>query len=159
MIAESERRKMAGTSRARNSNFDRPKQYDRSDYNPIDETQTKDHIRAASLALREARYPQLYTESTSESSHGSANDFGKLEANSAKNVIIPRYILVMLVVVVIVTFMVCVTLLMIILLTMMPQNVSDAAKEGNVFILYVQRSSPVERPINLVPRCHSVTGN
>ena len=115
---------MAGASQDRNSDFDRPKQCDRSDYIPLDdETHDTD----------QQTYPQPYIESTSKSSHGSTDDFGKLEANSAKNVTIPRYILLILVVVPIVTFMVCVTLLMIILLTMMPQNISDAAKEGNVF--------------------------
>ena len=128
---------MAVAFRGRNSDFDWQKQCDRSDYFSLDETHDTDE--QSCVHNTAARYPQLYTEpteTTSKSSHGirSTNDFEKLEANSAKNVTIPRYILLILVVVAIVTFMVCVTLLMIILLTMMPQNISDAAKEGNVFI-------------------------
>ena len=115
--AKKDKRKMAVALRGRNSDFDWQKQCDRSDYFSLDEThdtdqQSYDHNTAA-------RYPQLYTEPTSQSSHGirSTNEFEKLEANSAKNVTIPRYILLILVVIAIVTFMVCVTLLMIILLT------------------------------------------
>ena len=140
---------MAAVIQGCNSDFDRQKQCDRSEYFSLDENhetdqQSYDHNTAA-------RHRLLSIESTSKSSHGirSTNDFGKLEANSAKNVTIPRYILLILVVFAIVTFMVCVTLLMIILVTMMPQNISDAAKEGNVFV-YVKRSSQVERPIRYI---------
>ena len=149
---------MAGASQGRNSNFDSQNQRDRSDYIPLDETeeQSLDPNRAASSASRKDHYPQLCTESTSESSRGSTDDFRRLEASGAKNVTIPPYILIILVVVVIVTFMVCVTLLMIILLTMMPQNISDAAKEGKVFI-YVKRSSPVEQAIGYIYRVRLAT--
>lgn len=126
---------MAGASQNRNSDFDRPKQCDRSDYISLDdETPLDDETHDTDQQTN----PQVNIKSTSNSSHRSTNDYG--------NVTIPRYILLILVVVPIVTFMVCATLLMIILLTKIPQNISDAAKEGNVFI-YVKRSSPVELPI------------
>lgn len=126
---------MAVAFRGRNSDFDWQKQCDRSDYFSLDETHDTDQQSYDHNTV--ARYPQLYTEPTeptSQSSHGirGTNDFEKLEANSAKNVTIPRYILLILVVVAIFTFMVCVTLLMIILLTKMPQNMADAAKEGHL---------------------------
>ena len=140
---------MAVAFRGRNSDFDRQKQCDKSDYFSLDETHDTDQQSYDRNTA--ARYPQLYTEPTeptSKISHGirSTNDFEKLEANSAKNVTIPRYILLILVVVAIVTSMVCVTLLMIILLTMMPQNISDAAKEVVSFAAVIRvvtlRSSP-----------------
>jgi len=92
--------------------------------------------RAASSTLRRVLYPEHYAESTTRSTRESNDDYRRLKANGAKNVTIPRCILVILVVAVFVTLLVCVTLLMIILLTKMPQNIADAAKEGNV-VIYV----------------------
>ena len=125
---------MAEPTQDDNANFDRQNQWESSE-NLSREThetdqQSCDNSGAASSTVRNVLYPQLYTESTTES--GRAGDYRRLEANSAKNVLIPQYILVILVVAVAVTLLVCVTLLMIILLTKMPQNISDAAKEGKV---------------------------
>ncbi|KAK2566979.1 hypothetical protein P5673_008742 [Acropora cervicornis] len=86
--------------------------------------------RAASSTLREVLYPEHYAESTTKSTRESTDDYRRLKASGAKNVTIPRCILLILVVAVVVTLSVCVTLLMIILLTKMPQNMADAAKEG-----------------------------
>ena len=115
---------MAVAFRGRNSDFDWQKQCDRSDYFSLDETHDTDE--------------QSYDHNTAARYHNFILNRLKLLQKAATKfevpTTIPRYILLILVVVAIVTFMVCVTLLMIILLTMMPQNISDAAREGNVFI-------------------------
>ena len=125
---------MAEPCRDRKFNFDRQNQCERSDDLSLETCETDQQTcydsRAASSTLREDLYPEHYAESTTKSTRGSTEDYRRLKASGAKNVTIPRYILVILVVAVVVTLLVCVTLLMIILLTKMPQNIADAAKEG-----------------------------
>ena len=122
--------KMAEPTQDRNTNFDKQNQCEGSEDLSFETNETdQPSCDNSGPAVRIVLNQHLNTESTTKS--GSTDD-RRSEANCAKNVIIPRYFQVVLVVAVHVTLLVCVTLLTISLLTKMPQNTSDATKEGKV---------------------------